>query len=188
MMKTLLLRDEIRYDASQLRPHWIYRQHGLLGDAIVAFFGPAQVDTDKMMDLKDIREKEAIYSPRMLHFIAEHFDTDLEKAIYRQFILTMAIKEELELREIQLQRIGDDLYRDRGKLSVSIATSTVVSTIIHTGINVETEGTPVKTIGLKEMGITDLPSFAEYVMLRYKRELERIYEARCKARGIFSDI
>ena len=115
MMKTLLLRDEIRYDASQLRPHWIYRQHGLLGDAIVAFFGPAQVDTDKMMDLKEIREKEAIYSPRMLHFIAEHFDTDLEKAIYRQFILTMAIKEELELREIQLQRIGDDLYRDRGK-------------------------------------------------------------------------
>ncbi|MEQ8201302.1 MAG: DUF366 family protein [Syntrophomonadaceae bacterium] len=188
MLKTLLVKDEIKYDASQLRPHWIYRNHGILGDAIVAFFGPVQVDTEKMMDLKDIREKEAIYSPRMLSFIAEHFDTDLEKAIYRQFILTMAIKEELEKREILLQRIGDDLYLDRAKLTVSIATSTVVSTLIHTGINIETQGTPVKTMGLKELGITDLPSFAENVMLRYKTELERIYEARCKARGIVSDI
>ena len=188
MLKTLLLKEEIKYDVSQLRPHWIYRSHGLLGDAIVAFFGPVQVETEKMMDLKDIREKEAIYSPRMLSFIAEHFDTDLEKAIYRQFILTMAIKEELENREIQLQRIGDDLYQDRAKLSVSIATSTVVSTLIHTGINVETQGTPVKTIGLNELGVTDLAAFAQNVMLRYKMELERIYEARCKARGIVSDI
>lgn len=188
MLKTLLIKEEINYDASQLRPHWIYRNHGLLGDAIVAFIGRVEVDADKMFDLKDVRERESIYSPRMLSFIVEHFDTDLEKAIYRQFILIMAIKEELEIREIQMQRIGDDLYLDRAKLSVSIATSTVVSTVIHAGLNIETLGTPVKTIGLHELGITDVSSFAENVMLRYKHELERIYEARCKARGIVSDI
>jgi len=188
MLKTLLVKEEINYDASQLKPHWIFRNHGLLGDAIVAFFGSVQVDTEKMMDLKDIRDKESIYSPRMLNFIIEHFDTDLEKAIYRQFILIMAIKEELEIRDIHLQRIGDDLYLDRAKLSVSIATSTIVSTLIHTGINIQTQGTPVKTIGLEELGIPDMLSFAENVMLRYKHELERIYEARCKARGIVSDI
>jgi len=71
---------------------------------------------------------------------------------------------------------------------VSIATSTVVSTLIHTGINVETHGTPVKTIGLNELGVTDLSAFAQNVMLRYKMELERIYEARCKARAVVFDL
>lgn len=188
MLKTLLIKEDIDYDASQLRPHWIYRNHGLLGDAIVAFFGQVNVNYDQMFDLIDVREKESIYSPRMLNFIVEHFDNNLEKAIYRQFILIMAIKEELEKYEVSIQRIGDDLYIDRAKLSVSIATSTVVSTLIHTGLNIETEGTPVKTIGLKDLGIPDYAAFAENVMIRYKRELERIYEARCKARGIIADI
>jgi hypothetical protein len=78
-------------------------------------------------------------------------------------------------------------YIERGKLSVSIATSSVVSTLIHIGLNIETEGTPVKTVGLKNLGIADVASFAENVMLRYKRELERIYDARCKVRGIVVD-
>jgi hypothetical protein len=95
----------------------------------------------------------------------------------------VAIKEELEQYEIPVNRLGDDLYVNRGKLSVSIATSSVVSTLMHIGLNIETEGSPVKTSGLKELGITDLKSFAENVMLRYKRELEQIYEARCKVRG-----
>ncbi|MDD4171573.1 MAG: DUF366 family protein [Syntrophomonas sp.] len=187
MIKTLLLKDEINYDATQMHPHWIYRNHGVLGDAIVAFSGEVHVALDKMVDLTDVREKEFIYSPRMLNFIVEHFNTDLEMAIYRQLILIVAIKEELEGYEVRVQRIGDDLYVERAKLSVSIATSTVVSTLIHIGLNIETKGTPVKTAGLKELGITDISAFAQNVMLRYKRELERIYEARCKARGIIVD-
>jgi hypothetical protein len=42
----------------------------------------------------------------------------------------VAIKEELEQYEIKVQRIGDDLYINRGKLSVSIATSSVISTLL----------------------------------------------------------
>jgi len=95
----------------------------------------------------------------------------------------VCIKEELEQFEIEVSRMGDDLYVNRGKLSVSIATCTTVSTIIHVGLNIETQGTPVKTIGLNELGIADIAAFADKVMLRYKMELEQIYEARCKVRG-----
>lgn len=184
MIKTQLLQDEVTYDGTQLQPHWIYRNYGLMGDAIVAFVGEVSVALDKMVDLADVKEKEHIYSPKMLNFIVEHFDTDLELAVYRQLLLMVSIKEELETYEISIQRIGDDLYIERSKLSVSIATSSVVSTLIHVGLNIEIEGTPVKTAGLNQLGIGDISSFAENVMLRYKRELERVYEARCKVRGI----
>ncbi|MDD3364368.1 MAG: DUF366 family protein [Syntrophomonas sp.] len=184
MIKTLVLEDQIKYDGTQLQPHWIYRNFGILGDAVVAFIGEVDVALDNMVDLTDVKEKEFIYSPLMLNFIVEHFTTDLELAIYRQRMLIVAVKEELEQYEIEVQRVGDDLYINRGKLSVSIATSSVVSTLIHIGLNIETEGTPVKTAGLKEIGINDISAFANNVMLSYKRELERIYEARCKVRGI----
>lgn len=187
MIKTAFLQEHIDYDGTQLQPHWIYRNFGILGDAVVAFTGKVSVAIDKMVDLTDVRANDGIYSPRMLNFIVEHFHTDLEKAVYRQLILMVAIKEELENFEIVAQRVGDDLYIQRGKLSVSIATSSVVSTLIHVGLNIQTAGTPVKTVGLEELGVADIASFAENVMLRYKRELERIYEARCKVRGIVVD-
>jgi len=184
MIKTLLLTDRIDYDGTQLKPHWIYSNFGVLGNAIVAFTGEVHVNLDKMVDLTDVREREHIYSPLMLNFIVEDFATDLEAAVFKQLLLMVAIKEELEQYEIYVKRVGDDLYLERGKLSVSIATRSVVSSLIHVGLNIETEGTPVKTVGLKELGIPDINSFAEGVMLSYKRELERIYEARCKVRGI----
>lgn len=187
MIKTAFLQEQIDYDGTQLQPHWIYRNFGILGDAVVAFTGKVNVAIDKMVDLTDVRANDGIYSPRMLNFIVEHFHTDLEMAVYRQLILMVAIKEELENYEIVAQRVGDDLYIQRGKLSVSIATSSVVSTLIHVGLNIQTAGTPVKTAGLEELGVADMASFAENVMLRYKRELERIYEARCKVRGIVVD-
>jgi len=184
MIKTLWLEDQVNYDGSQLQAHWVYRNYGILGDAGVAFTGIVNVPLENMVDLADVREKEAIYSPLMLNFIIEHFDTNLELAVYRQRLLMVIIKEELEQYEIAVQRVGDDLYINRDKLSVSIATRSVVSTLIHAALNIETEGTPVPTIGLKQLGINDISSFAESIMLRYKRELERIYEARCKVRGI----
>jgi len=187
MIKTAFLQEQIDYDGTQLQPHWIYRNFGILGDAVVAFTGKVNVAIDKMVDLTDVRANDGIYSPRMLNFIVEHFHTDLEMAVYRQLILMVAIKEELENYEVVAQRVGDDLYIQRGKLSVSIATSSVVSTLIHVGLNIQTAGTPVKTVGLEELGVADMASFAENVMLRYKRELERIYEARCKVRGIVVD-
>lgn len=183
MIKTQVIQDPVSYDGSQLQSHWIYRNYKLLGDAAVAFSGEVNVNLDKMVDLADVQVKEFIYSPLMLNFLIEHFNPDLELAIYRQRMFMVCIKEELEQYEIDVNRLGDDLYVDRGKLSISIATATTVSTLIHVGLNIETQGTPVKTIGLNELGITDIVSFADKVMLRYKMELEQIYEARCKVKG-----
>lgn len=183
MIKTLVINDPTSYDGSQLQSHWIYRKYGVLGDAVVAFSGEVNVNLDKMVDLADVKVKEFIYSPLMLNFIVEHFSTNLELAIYRQRLFMVCIKEELEHYEIEVSRLGDDLYINRGKLSVSIATCTTVSTLIHIGLNIETQGTPVKTVGLNELGVTDISAFADNVMLRYKMELEKIYEARCKVKG-----
>ena len=184
MVKTLFIEKQIDYLGTQLAPHWIYKNFALSGDALVAFIGEAKVPINNMVDLKDRMENAFIYSPLMLHFIIEHFDSNLELAVYRQRMFMVAVKEELEQFEIPVSRRGDDLYVSKGKLSVSIATRSLVSTLIHVGVNIETQNTPVNTAGLDQLGIADIKSFAGNVMLRYKRELEQIYEARCKVRGL----
>ncbi|MDD3853130.1 MAG: DUF366 family protein [Syntrophomonadaceae bacterium] len=183
MMKTLMVDYPIKYTGKELTSHWIYRKFQLLGDAVVAFVGEADVPIGNMVDLTDVKEGDFIYSPLMLHFIVEHFNPDLELAIYRQRILISCIKEELEIFEIPVIRMGDDLFVRQAKLSVSIATVSPTSTLIHTGLNIKTDGTPIKTSGLNQLGINDVPSFANNVMKRYQHELELIYEARCKVRS-----
>ena len=42
-------------------------------------------------------------------------------------------------------RKGDDLFLGEGKLSVSIATASPVSTLIHLGVNEDASGAPVTT-------------------------------------------
>jgi len=183
-LKTLYIDNKIDYSGNQLVPHWIYKNFKLQSDSIVAFTGKAEVPIDNMVDINDATKKTFIYSPLMLHFIVEHFDNNLDLAIYRKRILIVSIKEELEKFGINITRMGDDLYANKRKLSISKATRSAVSTLIHTGINIETEDTPVKTSGLRELGIKDIKSFAENIMIRYKKELEEVYEERCKVRGI----
>jgi hypothetical protein len=88
----------------------------------------------------------------------------------------------------RVTRRGDDLYLARadgspGKLSVSIATASVTSTLIHTGFNIETAGTPVPTTGLAELSV-DVPTFATTLLDRYAAEVEDIWRARCKVRAV----
>lgn len=184
MLNILVAEKEIKYTGQELAPHWIYHNFNLLGDAAVAFIGPTQVDIEHMVDLADVKEGAHIYSPLMLNFIIEHFSTDLELAVYRQRLFITGIKEELELFEVPIARVGDDLYINRAKLSVSIATCSRISSLIHVGLNISTEGTPVKTAGLEQLGIKDIKSFAQNVLRRYQNELEQIYLARCKVRGV----
>lgn len=185
----LYTKQPLTYDGRQLSPHWLYRQFDLLGDAIAAFIGPCHVDLSEMVDLEDVKAEAPIYSPLMLHCLAEFFHPDLELAIYRQRLLIITAKELLEeLSGQRVQRTGDDLYLARadevpGKLSVSIATASPTSTLIHTGFNIETEGTPVPTIGLTELGI-DVPAFATELLHRYAAEVQDIWLARCKVRAV----
>ena len=92
MMKTKFIEKEIKYIGSQLSPHWIYRNFGLQGDAIVAFCGECKVDLSEMVDIEDVINQEPIYSKYMLSFITEQFEIGLIEGVLRQRLLISIIK------------------------------------------------------------------------------------------------
>lgn len=184
-MHTKLIDKEIKYIGSQLAPHWIYKNFKLQGDAIVAFIGECEVALTEMVDIEDVINNEPIYSKSMLSFITEQFNVNLVEGVFRQRLLICIIKELLEERGIFVVRNGDDLMIDGRKLSVSIATKSTTSILIHTGLNILSEGAPVKASGLtSELGIVDIKEFALEVMKRYAEELEDINLASTKVRGV----
>lgn len=184
-MHTKLIEKEIKYIGSQLAPHWIYKNFKLQGDAIVAFIGECEVALTEMVDIEDVINNEPIYSKSMLSFITEQFNVNLVEGVFRQRLLICIIKELLEARGIFVVRNGDDLMIDGRKLSVSIATKSTTSILIHTGLNILSEGAPVKASGLtSELGISDIKEFALEVMKRYAEELEDINLASTKVRGV----
>ncbi len=180
-----------KYDGSQLSSLWAYRNFGVQGDSIVMFRGPCAVSTGKMVDMEDVLQNAPIYSEDMLHFIIEHFDTmDLEKTVTRQhlFIAIIAeiINQQLPRADKLIRRRGDDLFLEERKLSVSIATLTPVSTIIHTGLNVKSENTPVPTVGLSDLGFVEqrIMLLGQQIARNYIDELQQIKAARSKVRGV----
>ncbi len=185
MMHTKLIDKEIKYIGSQLAPHWIYKNFKLQGDAIVAFIGECEVALTEMVDIEDVINNEPIYSKSMLSFITEQFNVNFVEGVFRQRLLICIIKELLEERGVFVVRNGDDLMIDGRKLSVSIATKSTTSILIHTGLNILSEGAPVKASGLtSELGITDIKEFALEIMKRYSEELEDINLASTKVRGV----
>ena len=185
MMHTQLIDKELKYIGSQLAPHWIYKNFKLQGDAIVAVIGECEVALTEMVDIEDVINNEPIYSKSMLSFITEQFNVNLVEGVFRQRLLICIIKELLEERGVFVVRHGDDLMIDGRKVSVSIATKSTTSILIHTGLNIVSEGAPVKASGLtSELGITDIKEFALEIMKRYSEELEDINLASTKVRGV----
>ena len=185
-MKTKFINEEIKYIGSQLVPHWIYKNFKIQGDVIVAFIGECEVKLTEMVDIEDVINNEPIYSKLMLSFISEQFGIGLTEGVLRQRLLISIIKETLEKRGIIVARSGDDLMLEDRKLSVSIATKSITSVLIHTGLNILSEGAPVKAAGLEsELGIKDLKEFALEVMQRYSEELDDILLASTKVRGVY---
>ncbi len=184
-MKTLLIDEKIKYIGSQLAPHWIYKNFKIQGDAIVGFTGECEVKLTEMVDIEDVINNEPIYSKDMLSFISEQFGINLVEGVLRQRLLICTIKEALEKRGIKVVRNGDDLFVDNKKLTVSIATKSVTSVLIHTGVNIDSTGAPVKACGLKnDLGINDIEEFAQEIMQNYAEELEDINLASTKVRGV----
>lgn len=183
-MKTQYIDEEIKYEGWQLSPHWIYKNFKLQGDSIVAFRGECEVKLDEMVDIEDVINNEPIYSQDMLSFISEQFNVNLIEGVYRQRLLICKIKEELEKRGFVIRRNGDDLFYNDKKLTVSIATKTSNSILIHTGINISSKNTPIPTSGLDtDMNINDVKEFAKAIMNAYNEETEDIVMASCKVRG-----
>ena len=184
-MKTLFIDKEIKYIGSQLAPHWIYKNFNIQGDAIVAFVGECDVKLSEMVDIEDVINNEPIYSKCMLSFITEQFNIELVEGVFRQRLLINCIKETLEDRGFKIKRDGDDLFINEKKLSVSIATKSLTSVLIHTGVNILSEGAPIEVSALEsDLGIKDIKNFAIDVMKRYSDEISDIILASTKVRGV----
>lgn len=184
-MKYKFVDNEIKYEGYQLAPHWIYKNFKIQGDATVAFCGECEVKLTEMVDIEDVINAEPIYSKNMLSFISEQFNVDIVEGVFRQRLLICIIKEALERRGIQPVRSGDDLYLGDKKLTVSIATKSLTSILIHTGVNINSEGAPVKACGLEnDLGISDVKDLALEVLQKYSEELEDIVMASTKVRGV----
>ncbi len=180
-----LLDKEIKYEGYQLAPHWIYKNFKIQGDAIVAFCGECEVKLTEMVDIEDVINNEPIYSKNMLSFITEQFNVELVEGVFRQRLLICSIKEALERRGVKIVRSGDDLFVDGKKLTVSIATKSLTSILIHTGINIDSKGAPVKACGLEnDLKISDIKDFALEVMENYSNEIDDIILASTKVRGV----
>ena len=184
-MHTKLIDTEIKYIGSQLAPHWIYKNFKIQGDAIVAFVGECEVKLTEMVDIEDVINNEPIYSKYMLSFITEQFNVELVEGVFRQRLLVTCIKEALERRGFFVRRNGDDLFVNDKKLSVSIATKSMTSVLIHTGLNILSDGAPIPVSGLgSDLGIEDIKEFAQEIMQKYSDEIEDIILASTKVRGV----
>src|SRR5574344_1883136 len=186
-MKTKLLENEYKYTGDQLAPHWIYKNYKLQGDAIVGFVGECDVKLTEMVDIEDVINQEPIYSRSMLSFIIEQFNIGLVEGVVRQRLFISIIKEAIEKRldysKHKIERRGDDIYIDNKKMSVSIATKSYTSVLIHTGINIISQGAAIKAIGLQDLGICDIKEIAQEIMTKYSEEIDDIVLATTKVHG-----
>lgn len=175
---------KMEYTGHQLSSLWAYRNFGLQGDSIVFFRGPCRVEPTEMVDVEDVLEGSSIYGPDMVHFIVEHFGEGLEAGVLRQRLLIAIIKDVLGRPEIV--RDGDDLYIGDRKLSISIATASPISIMIHAALNVVSEGTPVRAAGLYDLGYNDpqITEFGGKICSLYSREMHSVKMACCKVRGV----
>ena len=174
------------YDGLQLRAHFIRGTFGLEGDAAVVFRGRCDVLIDGLVDLEDREAGAFIQSNDMLHFMLELFQSDLSRMVLLQRLLTSMVADRVrsELPSDHpgdVRRSGDDVYVGDGKLTVSIATVSPVSGLIHLGINVDDRDTPVKTAALGPLGI-DPGDFAGGLLSDLVTEVDAMRRAVCKVR------
>lgn len=141
------------YDGSQLHHAFAYERSGDLGETIVIFRGEAQVK-DHLVDLEDSLADDFIHANDMWHFIIEIPNATIMEAVTIQRLFICKCIEILQnlLPGKAFIRRGDDIIVGGKKLSVSIATLSRFSGLIHVGINID-PGTrcPVPAIGLTEL-------------------------------------
>lgn len=186
-METLFIDKEIDYTGVQLAPHWIYKNFNIMGNAIVAFIGACDVKLEHMVDIEDVINDEPIYSKKMLSIIEEDFDSSLVEMVYKQRLLVTITKELIENNypDINIVRSGDDLFVNGKKLSVSIATKSITSTLIHFGLNIDADGAPVNAADLtNDVGVNDVQKFALDLLYKYQQEVKDIKLAASKVRGV----
>ena len=186
-MKTKWLEKSEKYDGSQLRPLFCYLEHGLLGNACVSWAGACEVSFDHMVDGEDLLQNAAIRGSEMVHFIAEIFETNLMSGVALQRLFANIVREVLvdmgAARAREILREGDDLYLDKNKLSISIATKSTNSVLIHFAVNISNKGTPVPTLSLQDLKV-EPEGFARKVLAAFGSEFESIQTACWKVKPV----
>ncbi len=184
-MKTYFIENEFKYDGSQLKGLFAYLNYGVLGDSIVSWVGSCEVNFSHMVDGEDLLAKSEIRGDKMVHFIVEKFDVSLFSAVGLQRLLASLVIDVLgEMSPAnRLHRDGDDVYMGTKKLSISIATLSRNSALIHFAVNVVNEGTPVETLCLNDLSVSPI-TFAKKVMDRFSAEVRTITEATQKVRCV----
>lgn len=188
-MQTHFVEKKFSYDGSQLRSLYAYLDHRLLGPSIISWVGPCSIPFSHMVDGEDLLEKAVIQGDEMLHFIIEVFERDLFSGVLLQRMFAAIIKDYLQGHApgisagASLRRDGDDIYLEDRKLSISIATKSPVSVMVHFALNVTNRGTPVKTLSLEDLKM-DPRCVAEDVMTLFRKEIISIVTATQKVRPI----
>ncbi len=186
-MKTRFISEEFSYDGSQLRSLFGYLSYGVQGNSIVSWIGACAIPNEHMIDGEDLLAGKTIAGAKMVHFIMERFETQLFGAVALQRLMASIVMDVLrehvadDVMAASFRRHGDDIFFGEGKMSISIATLTPMSALIHFAVNVTNEGTPVKTAALSEIHF-DPKKFAAVVMERVAREVADIETATVKVR------
>lgn len=181
--------EQILYDGSQMKMHWAYEKFGIEGDSIVYFAGPCSIPHDKMIDLEDRNKGSKIEGTMMLHFIIEHFFVGPFEATILQRLFASLARDVIErASNVRLDRDGDDIFvagPNGGKLTISVASSSVFGSKIHFGINIELpHGIDVPVACLQGLKVDHL-ELAEVVARRYAGDFDGIVRACRKVRGLF---
>ena len=183
-MKSMFVEQEFPYDGTQLRSLFAYLEHQIQGDSVVSWVGPCSISFDHMVDGEDLLEQSPIRGARMVHFIIEKFHTPLFAGVALQRLFASIVGDWLRERTgCEIRRDGDDLFDGEGKLSISIATLSPMSTLIHFAVNITNEGTPVKTACLQDLGV-NARELAEGAMARLIAEVESIETACVKVKWV----
>jgi hypothetical protein len=182
MVKALWIEREFAYDGTQLHSLFAYMDHGILGDSIVAWRGACAIPFEHMLDGEDVRAQSPICGDLMLHFIIEKFAIGLWGAVALQRLTASLCADLLRERVSDLSlsesicRDGDDVFSGSRKFSISIATQTPTSSLIHFAVNIVNTGTPVATCALSDFAI-DPREFGEELMKRVVNECLTMTEA-----------
>jgi hypothetical protein len=183
-MKTFFVEKKFLYDGEQLKPLTNYLVHRQLGNSIVSWVGPCAVTNEHMMDGEDLLAGAKIAADEMVHFVLEIFDFPLKAGILLQRIMaemTIDVIEDLSGKKMDFVRSGDDIYLNKKKLNISIATVSANSTLLHFAVNVKPTGAPVSICCLQELGVEAFP-FAIKLMEKVAAEFKDVVDASQKVR------
>ena len=183
-MKLVFLEPSERYDGLQLATSFLDRHAPDEKDSMVLFLGEADVPREHLVDLEDAEAGAHIYSPLMAHAIVEHRGLPLGEAVWRQRVLVRLAAEWVASRSgVAVQVRGNDLFVREAKLSVCVATRSPRGALLHFGVNVETEGAPVRVTGLRDLRLPPREYLAALGRL-YTEELASVAHAAGKVRPV----